>query len=370
MIMKYFISSLLVLCGIIGGTYFYENKVSEPVNNVEVSEESGEVSLPTAIEPVKITVEPVKSIDYTFNFSFAGDVLIASQKNQTISGSFNEYANNKPASYFFENMTSYFQDDDYTIVNLENVLSDNKLNEVYKDYSPAFWFYSKVSNTDILTTGGIDVVSLSNNHYGDYGVQGQLDTQYALNGAGIQWGYDDKTVYLEKNGYTVALICNGLWGEWQADNIIKRIKEAETQSDFQIVYYHGGKERLHKPEDWKVRASRKLVDNGADLVIGNHPHVLQPVENYNGVDIVYSLGNFCFGGNTKPENRTVLMQYTLNLTKDNESGAVTLNSKAMNLIPCYVYTGNINNYQPALISDEAESQKVLDFMSGNRELPY
>ena len=349
--MKSLIISVLSIISIICCSCAVDTVVDEKgiVQEIVVEEKVEEVA-------EEIKVEEPQSFDFTLTFT--GDVLIASQKNQTISGSFNEYANNNPPTYFFEKVKHIFESDDYTIVNLENVLSDNNLKEVYKDYSPAFWFRSKTSNTEILTSSSVEVASLSNNHYGDYGSQGQTDTKNALDSAGVTWGYDDKTVYLEKNGYKIALICNGLWGEWQADNIIKRIKEAEAQSDFQIVYYHGGKERLHSPEDWKVRASRKLVDNGADLVIGNHPHVLQPMENYNGVDIVYSLGNFCFGGNTRPENRTIIYQYKLTISNDD-----VLESKVANVIPCYVYTANLNNYQPAVIEDEVLKQKIIDFMN-------
>ena len=357
-----FISLIVSLSLIIGGCVTIDDtQVSEIEEKVEILEENIK-EVEEVLEEVEVIEEP-KSFDFTLTFT--GDVLIASQKNQTISGSFNEYANNNPPTYFLEKVKPIFEQDDYTIVNLENVLSDNNLKEIYKDYSPAFWFRSKTSNTEILTSSSVEVASLSNNHYGDYGTQGQIDTRTALDNAKVIWGYDDKTVYLEKNGYTVALICNGLWGEWQADNIIKRIKEAESQSDFQIVYYHGGKEAIHSPEVWKVRASKKLVDNGADLVIGNHPHVLQPTENYNGVDIVYSLGNFCFGGNTRPKNRTIIYQYKLTISSDG-----VLETKESKMIPCYVYTGNVNNYQPCVIEDEVEKQRVIDFMNWKLDLPY
>lgn len=356
--MKSFIVSVLVVVSLFCCSCAV-NKVEE-VSTVENIVEVNEIISETADEVIEFPkVEEVKEPEtFDFTLTFTGDVLIASQKNQTISGSFNEYANNNPPSYFLEKVKPIFEQDDYTIVNLENVLSDNNLKEVYKDYSPAFWFRSKTSNTEILTSSSVEVASLSNNHYGDYGTQGQTDTKNALDNAGVIWGYDNKTVYLEKNGYKIALICNGLWGEWQADAIINRIKEAESQSDFQIVYFHGGKERLHKPEDWKVRACKKLVDNGADLVIGNHPHVLQPTENYNDVDIVYSLGNFCFGGNTRPENRTIIYQYKLTI----DNNKIILN-KEQRIIPCYVYTGNLNNYQPTIVEDTVVGQKILDFMN-------
>ena len=82
------------------------------------------------------------------------------------------------------------------------------------------------------------------------------------------------------------------------------LEEANANSDYQVVYCHGGEEKVHAYEDWKQASCHNLVDHGADLVIGSHPHVLQPMETYNGVNIVYSLGNFIFGGNNYPENRT------------------------------------------------------------------
>ena len=355
--MKSFIISVLSILSIICCSCAVDTVVEEKeiVQDVVIEEKIEEVQ--------EVKVEEPKSFDFTLTFT--GDVLIASQRNQTIPGSFNAYAEENPPTYFLEKVKPIFEKDDYTIINLENVLSDRELIAVDKGYSPAFWFMSKTSNTEILTSSSVEVASLSNNHYGDYGGKGKIDTQTALDNVDILWGYDDKTVYLEKKGYKIALICNGLWGEWQADSIINRIKEAETQSDFQIVYYHGGKEAIHSPEDWKIRASRKLVDNGADLVIGNHPHVLQPMENYNGVDIVYSLGNFCFGGNTKPKNRTIIYQYKLTISPEG-----VLENKESNIIPCYVYTGNLNNYQPCVIENEEEKQRVIDFMNWKLELPY
>ena len=113
-----------------------------------------------------------------------------------------------------------------------------------------------------------------------------------------------------------------------------------------------------------MRASRRLIDNGADLVLGNHPHVLQPREVYKGKEIIYSLGNFCFGGSRGPENRTIIYQLILRV----ENGELV--SAASELIPCYVHTGGrVNNYCPAPIEDEAQARRVLDFMDGKAKLP-
>ena len=105
------------------------------------------------------------------------------------------------------------------------------------------------------------------------------------------------------------------------------------------------------------------MDAGADLVIGGHPHKLQPKETYKGVDILYSLGNFCYGASLRPENACVLYRLTLTV----EDGVLT--AKEGTLIPCYVYTGSRNNFQPMVMADSPEKQAVLDFMNGRRKSP-
>ena len=303
----------------------------------------------------------------TFNLkiNIAGDVMIAAYKNITKADNFNDYANKKDPSYFLSKVKPIFEKDDLTVVNLENVLTDKNLKEVGKNHSPAYWYRSRTSNTRILTSSSVEAVSLANNHTGDYGEQGRKDTIAAVEKAGLMWGNDSNTMYYEKNGYRVAIICSGLWGEYQADAICKRIQAATPYSDFQIVFYHGGTERVHSPEQWRIRASRKLVDAGADLVIGNHPHVIQPMETYKGVDIVYSMGNFCFGDEKRAENRTII--YSLNLKIQARDGKLL--QKSAEIIPCYVYTAATNNYCPAPITNAAEKQRVLDFMNWKRSSP-
>lgn len=312
-------------------------------------------------EPI---VEETEDETFTINLSFTGDMMLASYKNQTTEGSFNDYVNKKNPEYFLDKVRYIFESDDWTIVNLENVLTDKNLKEVEKDHNPAYWYRSKTSNINILTCSSVEGVSLANNHTNDYGSTGRKDTIATVENAGLQYGKDNHIMYFEKNGFTVAVICSGLWGEWQADNIIEYIKMAEEKSDYQIVFYHGGKEKVHTVESWKKRASRKLVDNGADLVLGNHPHVLQPREIYNGVEIMYSLGNFCYGGSKRPENRTIVYQMELTIDENLD----VINSQST-IIPCYVYTAETNNYQPAPIEYEAEKQKVLDFIDGNTDSP-
>ncbi len=170
----------------------------------------------------------------------------------------------------------------------------------------------------------------------------------------------------EKEGFKIAVICYGLWRPNGVPTIKNLIKKAEKQSDYQIIYFHGGKERIYEPEDWKIEACHNLVDAGADLIIGNHPHVLQPREIYKNTEIVYSLGNFCFGGNKKPGKNTVIYQMTLTIEKE----TLKLQQENSEFIPCYVYDGKLNNYQPCLVKDEKEKARVIDFMNGKVKTPY
>ena len=320
------------------------------------------------LEDIKEVVETVpipQDEKVNIKLSFVGDMMLASYKNEYEVGNFRYHSENKPPEYFLSEVVHIFNEDDFTIGNLENVLTDKNLSSVPKNHSPAYWYRAQTSNTDILTSSSVECVSLENNHCNDYGVQGFNDTVEAVKKANLYYGTETEIMYLEKEGFKISVICCGLWGEWQADQVVKRIKEAEVNSDYQIIYFHGGTERLHKPEEWKVRACHKFVDNGADLVIGGHPHVLQPREVYNGIEIVYSLGNFCYGGNRYPENRTIIYQANLDINKT--KGTIEFTS---NIIPCYVYTGDRNYYQPDTIEDKKEKEKVLNFMEGKEELPY
>ena len=300
---------------------------------------------------------------FTIDMSFAGDCLLATEKSQSYRGSFAWYASREEPAYFLEKVWDIFSADDFTVVNLENVLTDRPLEAKEKSTTPAYWFKAPARNAEILTAGSVEAVSLANNHTGDYGAKGKADTIAAIQEAGLPYGTNEETIYLEKNGFTVAVICNGLWNEGQASQIVRRIKEASERSDYQIVFYHGGTEGVYQPDPWRVRASRRLADAGADLVVGNHPHVLQPAEVYHGVPIVYSLGNFCYGGSRRPENRTVIYQMRLSV----QDGKVLRQEPV--IIPCYVYTGKTNNFQPAPITDAAERQRVLDFMAGKAVSP-
>lgn len=312
-----------------------------------------------------LTKEDLTIPEVKIKLSFTGDMMLAADKNNTRSDNFNVYANQYDPEYFLDKVRHIFEDDDFTTVNLECVLSDQNLASVDKGSGRAFWFKGKTENIDILTCSSVEGVSLANNHTNDYGTEGYKDTVTTVEQAGLEYGIEDKIIYYEKEGVRIAIVCSGLWRESQTEEVIGYLKTAEANSDYQIVFYHGGTEGVYEPEEWRIRASRKLVDAGADLVIGNHPHVLQPREIYNGAEIIYSMGNFCYGGHSQPRNRTII--YQMELTVNQRSKRILEQNST--IIPCYVYTSTYNNFQPALIEDEAAAQRVLDFMDGKVSTP-
>ena len=293
------------------------------------------------------------------DLSFIGDCMLATHIGGEWDLSFNKLAKEVEPSYFFENFAEIFQNDDWTIANLENVFTDNAAARTrYKGYSPAYWYKGPTWHTDILTEGGVDVVSLSNNHSEDYGTIGYNDTRAALENAGVIWGDNDNMVILEKEGFKIALYCCSFYYSGYEATIAKAIQSVEA--DYKIVYFHGGTERVHEPDYWKAAGARRLIDSGADLVIGHHPHVLQPVEIYKGKTIIHSLGNFVFGGSRSEENRTIVYRLRLEILEGE------LVSTTDEIIPCYVYT---NLYQPGIITDQNEIDAVMRFLDGESESP-
>ncbi len=314
--------------------------------------------------------EPGTPDSFTITLSFVGDCLCATDEYTYYENCFEEIADKKNPEYFLKKVCKYFKSDDFTIADCENVYSDSSNLTVsdkgqYADPGiEAYWFKTKAKNAQILSAGGIDMVSIENNHIDDYGQQGHTDTQKALDSAGIQWGEEGKIVYFQKNDFKIGIICVSMYHDGVVENIKQYIKKASKKSDYQIIYFHGGQEAVHTAETWKINACHALIDAGADLIVGDHPHVLQPREIYNGKTIIYSMGNFIFGGNRHPENRTIIYQHTLSV--DSEGLLTDENGK---IIPCYVYTGDTNNWQPAVIQDKATKKKVLDFMNGKTDSP-
>ncbi len=288
--------------------------------------------------------------------SFIGDCIIGSESGRVNDGNFSWMARNKDHDYFFKEVYDVLSKDDLTIANVECVLTDRDLEKTGKDYSPAFWFKAPAADADILTKGSVEFASIVNNHTYDYGEEGYEDTVAALKAQDMYVGESLAPVYIEKNGIKIGIVSCNLWGSYQTSYIEDTLKEMQDKCEYKIVIFHGGTEAVHEPDNYKIDACRYLAESGlCDLIVGSHPHVLQPLEVVNGVPILYSLGNFCYSANNYPENKTVIFQVQL----ERAEGKIVTSTR---LVPCYVYTGSINNYQPAVMTDEADINEVMAMM--------
>ena len=160
-------------------------------------------------------------------------------------------------------------------------------------------------NRDIapfLKDYGFNVLSIANNHAVDAGWDGRAETMEVLKEGGIAFcGHpseaDYDSVYFGESGEVkFAFICfNDIrykLGKEKAKELIKKVKE---EADIVLVSIHWGYEYVNNPHHKvQVEAGRELIDAGADVIIGHHPHVIQSFEIYNGKLIFYSIGNFIF----------------------------------------------------------------------------
>lgn len=347
--------SALVAVGIFAAIIAFSGQEKAPVSK-PVSTSPG-TTVQTTIPPQ--TQPTTEAYENRVKLSFVGDCILGVDPVEYSEGSFIWYSENYPLSYFFEKVHGTLSQDDFTIANMECVLSDNlSLKAIDKGYTPAYWFRAKAKNAGILTEGSVEFASVVNNHTDDYGDQGYTDTVKSLENAGLMVGEDCVPVYFEKNGIRIGLVCCNLWGYWQVSYIEDALTEMQDKCDYQIVFFHGGEEGIHMPDNFKIDACRDLANSGlCDLIVGAHPHVLQPLEVVNNVPIMYSIGNFCFAGNNYPENKTVIFQAELTL---NDNGSI---STTTNVVPCYVYTGAYNNWQPAVITDEADKAEIMKMIN-------
>lgn len=298
------------------------------------------------------SVQPVEEVKITV--SMVGDCTIGTDEQFDKSSNFDAfYIVKKDPGYFFQGVRDVFAADDLTVINMEGTLteSDTRQDKTYA-------FKGDPKYTEILTAGNVDAANLANNHSKDYGEQSYTDTIQYLESAGIAtFGYD-RTSVLDIKGIKVGLVgiyvlADGMERQQQLIDNIQSVKNQGAQ--VVIVSFHWGTEKATYPDDIQKTLAHIAVDNGADLVVGHHPHVLQGIEEYNGKNIVYSLGNFCFGGNRNPLDKdTMIFQQTFTF----ENGEL-VQDNVKNIIPCSLSSvKEYNDYQPTIL-EGSESERVL-----------
>jgi len=345
------IISILIVCGVA----FYLKNINNPnlqkseANNQLIEDNNDKDTSEKNINQKEAQKEPVKK---EIIISVAGDFTLGTDTKFAYSGSLPAAFINsgRNYSYFMQNVSGIFTKDDYTLVNLETTFTDSDI-KIHKDGEIFYNFKGPKEYVNILTNASVDGVTIANNHIYDYGKQGINDTINTLKennvdicGEGYQILKEIQGVKFGFLGYTGWEYSNGLKTKIATDINELRNKGAEVI----IPYFHWGIEKSYEPYEVQQNLARFAIDNGANAVIGSHPHVIQSMENYKGKLIAYSMGNFCFGGNSNPpDKRTFILQVKANM-EDNK--VVDFEYK---VIPAMISSRNDrNDYIPTLATGE------------------
>ncbi|WP_077213125.1 CapA family protein [Bacillus dakarensis] len=300
----------------------------------------------------------VPEVQTTIKISAAGDFTLGTDETFGYSDSFDIEAQNNGLEYFGAGLQDIFKEDDFTTVNLETTLTT-----ATEKAEKKFRFKGDPAYAKILKMEGIEAVNLANNHIFDYLEKGYEDTIASLEKEKIAYfGYDNLYI-TEIKGVKIGCLGYEGWSDTieMRNKVSQDIQELRDQGvQIVLVQYHWGNERQYVPHQGQQSLGRYTIDNGADLVLGHHPHVVQGIEEYKGKFIVYSLGNFMFGGNRNPDDKdTFVFQQTFHL----KNGELT-ETKEINVVPFSISSVSTrNNYQPTMLTGEEGErvkQKIID----------
>ena len=317
-----------------------------------------ETTLATTQPETEPTTAPTEPPEEHFLLTFVGDCTLGANPTNTYADVGFPKTVGDDYGYPFRNVIGWFENDECTFVNLEGPLSDTG-NPMKKKHV----FRGPTAYVRILTENSVEAVSIANNHTMDYGQTGYDSTVATLNAAQLPFvERDGSCIFTTENGLTIGLYgaVYYLLDEAEITEGISALKERGC--DLVIFAPHWGIEGTYRPTSEQTRLGYAAIDAGADIVWGSHPHVLQPVEEYNGGIIYYSLGNFSFGGNGYPRDYdTALLQQEVIRSAD---GTVTLGE--LTRIPCNVSSvSGRNNYQPTPYEADTEAyDRVMQKLNG------
>ena len=346
---------ILILAGIRGCSNYMSSRQAAAKKTVSMNASEDNSQKASSDSQNTDSSNATVSSPVSLTLSVVGDCTLGTDETFDYDTSLNAYYENYGADYFLQNVKDIFSADDLTIANFEGTLTDSDERE-----DKTFAFKAPASYASILTGGSVEAVNTANNHSHDYGEQSFDDTLAALDDAGIvHFGYDE-TAVMDVKGIKVGLVgiyelYDHLEREQQLKDNIAKVKADGAQ--LIVAIFHWGNVTESVPDSNQTTLGRIAIDEGADLVCGHHPHVLQGIETYKGRNIVYSLGNFCFGGNSSPSDMdTMIYQQTFTIDADGVK-----KDNVTNIIPCSIssaaYDG-YNNYQPTPAEGD-EATRIL-----------
>lgn len=269
---------------------------------------------------------------------------------------------NGDINFIFRNVRDILESDDLTIANFEGVLADHYTIPSRKKEN-SFLFLAPPEYASVLGSNGIELATIENNHIDDFGEQGRSDTQNALEDAGIVWADEYHMAVYEAQGLRIAVLAYKTFDYYSTlyDKVPGQIAEAREKADLVICCFHWGAEKDYAPNANQQKLGRLAVDSGADLVVGHHSHRINPIEEYNGRYIVYSVGNFSFAGNSRPDDMsTFIFQVRFRLMEGDLVG------NSFRIIPCRISSkSNENDFAPTPYDTQLQIDNVINTMLKN-----
>ncbi len=304
----------------------------------------------TALLPLAPAAPPAPK---TIRVSAVGDCTLAAEIGMintpgTFPREFEDHG--RDPAWFFSSVQSILAHDDLTIANLETTLTTAR--EPALPGRPRF--RGKPEYAAMLPASSVELVNFANNHSHDFGQRGYEETVSVVRAAGVGIRGDELVDTRTIKG--VEIVNLGFTGgdEVVLPRVVKRIKALKTGTNLVIVSFHWGAEGSYEPNEVQLQLGHAAVDAGADLVIGTHPHVLQGIETYKGRHILYSLGNFVFGGHGNPADMDAIIYQEAFAEKDGRMGA-----GEMTVLPVRISSVTTHNdYRPVLLSGD-ERERVL-----------
>ncbi|MCR4707962.1 MAG: CapA family protein [Clostridiales bacterium] len=298
--------------------------------------------------------------------SATGDVTIGGDRRKKGKSVFDKQLDKEELGLSFplSNVRHIFEEDDLTLVNFEGTLTDTK-SATKNTYS----FAAPPSYVKALTSASVEAVSLENNHVMDHGEQGYQDTCKTLEDAGILYcGHMGPAVFETDTGVRIGLLAyqtfNGNYARIY-DSIEGDIAALREQDCLiVIVSYHWGEEKDYVPNERQVPLGRATIDAGADLVVGHHSHRMNPIEEYKGKYICYSLGNFSFAGNTRPDDMdTFIFQQRFRITPEG-----SCENAGFRIVPCSISSQErFNDFKPTPKDADGAAAIVARLMDLGRQ---
>ena len=264
----------------------------------------------------------------------------------------------------FRNFKEIFENDNLTVLNFEGTLTTAGRNPNKLDNQ--FLFRADPSYVQMLPDNGVECVSLENNHVLDTGEEGLAETKQVLTGAGVQYYTETEPLFFTLRGVKMGMLAYQTFDQYDRlfTQVPADIQAAKAQgAELVVVSFHWGAEKDYAPNSNQQKMAKLAIDAGADLVVGHHSHRINPIELYNGKYIVYSLGNFCFAGNSKPDDMSTFVFQIKMRVKDGVAS-----NDGFIIIPSRISSNaKYNDFIPTPYTKQENIESVLSVLKKNGE---